>query len=83
MEYWAKYNDERFDTEEDAYTDYLENEEADYLACFLEEEITLPNILYWAMRQDAFWEAFDEEIARARQSAFENQYSNWVEEDEE
>ena len=77
MEYWQRYDDITFETEEDAYQDYLENEDTDYLEDFLHECISYHSLLEWAMLHGGFWEHFESEIALARDEAFENLYCRW------
>lgn len=84
MEYWQRYDGKRFDTEEEAYEDYLNNEDTEYLEdilLYFDEGFSASNLLHWAMKQPAFWEAFEDDIERARQEAFENQYCCWEEPD--
>ena len=85
MEYWQRNEDGvEFDTEEDAYQDYLDNEDDAALEdCLREFEIlSFDDLLHWVMGQEAFWERFQDEIAEARQSLFEDFYSHWDESDE-
>ena len=81
MEYWQRYDDIRFETVEDAYQDYLENEDTDYLKDFLREFISVDDLFDWAMLYGGFWEHFESEIAHARDEAFENLYCHWEEAD--
>lgn len=86
MEYWQRNIDgKRFDCEEDAYLDFLKNEDIVDLEDWLlnaYEGLNVRYLLHWAMGQDGFWEAFDEDIAHAREEMFEEYYSNWEEPDE-
>ena len=66
-----------FDSEEDAYEDYLANEDTVYLEDTLAYEIDGMDLLHWAMGQDAFWEHFQDEITRAREQCFEDTYVCW------
>lgn len=79
MEYWQRYDNKRFDTEEDAYQDSLENEEVDVLEDYLLKAVGLDvsALLHWAMSQDGFWEAFQDEITEAREMMFEDNYCHW------
>ena len=80
MEIWvySDANQEKvFDSEEDAYDDYLANEDMDYLEDMLAEEIDLRDLLSWAMKQDAFWEYYQDAITRAREQCFEDTYACW------
>ena len=74
MEYWQRYDDIRFKTVEDAYQDYLENENTDCLKYFLREFISVDDLFDWAMLDGGFWEHFESEIAHARDEAFESLY---------
>lgn len=80
MEIWvySDANQEKvFDNEEDAYQDYLNNEDIDYLEDALAYEIDGMDLLHWAMKQDAFWEYFQDAITRAREQCFEDTYVCW------
>lgn len=86
MEYWQRNEDGvRFNSEEDAYQDYLGNEDDAALEDYLRDfgPITFDDLLHWAMGQDAFWEHFQDEITEARESLFEDFYSHWDEPDDE
>lgn len=79
MEYWQRYDDKRFDTEEDAYQDLLENEDVGTLEDYLLRglELDASTLLDWAIKQDGFWEEFQDEITAAREMMFEDQYCHW------
>lgn len=79
MEYWQRYDGKRFDTEEDAYIDSIENEDIDTLEDYLLKAVDLDvsKLLHWAMEQDGFWEAFQDEITAAREMIFEDNYCHW------
>ena len=79
MEYWQRYDNKRFNTEEDAYQDFLENEDVDTLEDYLLKAVDLDvsALLHWAMSQDGFWEAFQDEITEAREMMFEDNYCHW------
>lgn len=79
MEYWQRYDDKRFDTEEDAYQDFLENEDVSTLEDYLLKAVDLDvsALLHWAMSQDGFWEAFQDVITEAREMMFEDTYCHW------
>ncbi len=86
MEYWQRNEDGvRFDSEEDAYQDYLGNEDDAALEDYLRDlgSLAFGDLLHWAMGQEAFWEHFQDEITEARESLFEDFYSHWDEPDEE
>jgi hypothetical protein len=86
MEYWQRNEDgTRFDNEEDAYLDYLSNEDDAALEDYLRDlgPLTFDDLLHWAMGEDAFWEHFQDEITEARESLFEDFYSHWDEPDED
>ena len=85
MEYWQRYDNKRFNTEEDAYQDSLENEESDVLEDYLLKAVGLDvsALLHWAMGQDGFWEAFQDEITEAREIMFEDNYCHWEEPDDD
>lgn len=85
MEYWQRYDDKRFDTEEDAYQDFLENEDVDTLEEYLLKAVDLDvsALLHWAMGQDGFWEAFQDVITEAREMMFEDTYCHWDEPDDD
>jgi hypothetical protein len=85
MEYWQRNEDnKRFDNEEDAYLDYLDNEDEAALEDYLHDLgfLSFGDLLHWAMGEQAFWEHFQDEIAEARESLFEDAYSHWEEPDE-
>ena len=84
MEYWQRYDDKRFDTEEDAYQDFLENEDVSTFEDYLLKAVDLDvsDLLHWAMSQDGFWEAFQDEITAAREMMFEDSYCHWEEPDD-
>ena len=79
MKYWQRYDNKRFDTEEDAYQDFLENEDVDTLEDYLLRAVDLDvsALLHWAMSQDGFWEAFQDVITEAREMMFEDTYCHW------
>lgn len=80
MEIWvySDANEEKvFDNEEDAYQDYLNNEDMTFLEDVLAYEIDWLDLLRWAMGQDAFWKHFQDEITRAREQCFEDAYACW------
>lgn len=80
MEVWRRDDGVDFKSEEEAYLDsleYCDDELADTLCAILNSN----KLLDWAMKQDGFWEAFDDEITEARGMLFENYYQNWTEPD--
>ena len=80
MEVWRRDDGVEFESEEEAYLDSLEycaDELPDMLGCGM----NFSKLLNWAMKQDGFWEAFDDEITEARGMLFENYYQNWTEPD--
>lgn len=82
MEYWQRDEDgKRFDDEEDAYLDYLDNEDEttleNYLCNF--SFLSFRDLLHWAMGEQAFWEHFQDEITEAREMIFNDNYSYWIE----
>jgi hypothetical protein len=86
MEYWERNEDGvHFDTEEDAYQDFLENEDVDTLEDYLLKAVDLDvsALLHWAMSQDGFWEAFQDVITEAREMMFEDTYCHWDEPDDD
>lgn len=85
MEYWQRYDNKRFDTEEDAYQDFLENEDVGTLEDYLLKAVDLnvSALLHWAINQDGFWEAFQDEITEAREMMFEDSYCHWEEPDDD
>ena len=85
MEYWQRYDNKRFDTEEDAYQDFLENEDVETLEEYLLKVVDLDvtALLHWAMSQDGFWEAFQDVITEAREMMFEDTYCHWEGPDED
>lgn len=80
MEVWRRNDGVEFESEEDAYLDSLEYCAED-LVDALCDTLNSDKLLDWAMRQDGFWEAFDDEITEARGMLFENYYQNWVDPD--
>lgn len=86
MEYWQRNEDgARFDCEEDAYLDYLDNEDETALEDYLRDLgfLSFGDLLHWAMGKQAFWEHFQDEIAEARGSLFEDAYSHWEDPDDD
>lgn len=83
MEYWQRWDNKRFDTEEDAYQDCIDNEKTEVLEDYLLSWhiIDVNTLLHWAMNQDSFWEAFQDEITKAREMMFEDNYCQWIEPD--
>ena len=80
MEIWRRDDGVEFESEEEAYLDsleYCDDELPDMLGCGMD----FSKLLNWAMRQDGFWEAFDDEITEARGMLFETYYQNWTEPD--
>ena len=84
MEVWRRDDGVEFESEEDAYQDFLENEDVDTLEDYLLKAVDLDvsALLHWAMKQDGFWEAFQDVITEARGMFFEDTYSHWDEPDE-
>lgn len=83
MEYWQRNKDGvRFDTEEDAWLDSIENEDQEDLFNTLLGHNLIPQekMLEWIMGQDGFWEAFQDEITEARTIIFNYDYSCWDDE---
>lgn len=80
MEVWRRDDGVEFGTEEEAYLDSLEYC-ADVLEDVFLDVVDSGKLLDWAMKQDGFWEAFDDEIAEAREMLFEDYYQNWTESD--
>lgn len=86
MEYWQRNEDgARFDSEEDAYLDYLDKEDDATLEDYLRDLgfLSFGDLLHWAMKEQAFWEHFQDEITEARESLFKDAYSHWDEPDDE
>lgn len=87
MEYWQKWDNTCFSTENEAWEDYLNNEDIQELADYLThtvENFNYERLVFWALRQSDFWNEFQDEIAQARQEAFNNSYCCWeVADDEE
>lgn len=86
MEYWQRWDNKRFDTEEEAWEDYYNNEDNQELVDYLlhtVENFDFERLLNWAIQQDGFFEIFQDEIAQARQEAFNASYCNWEEPDDE
>lgn len=86
MEYWERNADgKRFDNEEDAYIDSIENETKEDLLNTLVCHDLIPqvNLLEWAMEQDSFWERFQDEITEARGLNFDYDYTCWDDEEPE
>ena len=86
MEYWQRNEDGAcFDNEEDAYQDFLENEDVDTLEDYLLKAVDLDvsALLHWAMGQDGFWEAFQDVITEARGMMFEDNYCHWEDSDDD
>lgn len=86
MEYWQRNEDgARFDSEEDAYLDYLGNEDDAAVEDYLRDLgfLSFGDLLHWAMGEQAFWEHFQDEITEARESLFEDAYSHWDEPDDD
>lgn len=83
MEYWQRWDDKKFNTEEEAYEDYLLEEDVIYLQDTIKalKLISFSDLLDWAMKQPAFWENFDGQIAEARTEAFNELYCHWEEPD--
>lgn len=81
---WVRNSDHQiFNDDEDAYQDYLMEEDLTYLEDTLVCEELLPYdvLLHWAMTTDAFWEYFQDAISAARERCFEELYHE-VEPDE-
>jgi len=80
MEVWRRDDGVEFDTEEEAYLDSLEYCDDVFEDVFL-DVVDSGKLLKWAMEQEGFWEAFDDEITKARGMLFEDYYQNWTEPD--
>ena len=80
MEVWRRDDGVEFESEEDAYLDSFEYCDAS-LADALCDTLNSDKLLDWAMKQEGFWEAFDDEITEARGMLFENSYEHWTEPD--
>ena len=86
MEYWQRNEDgARFDSEEEAYLDYLDKEDDAALEDYLRDLgfLSFGDLLHWAMGEQAFWEHFQDEITEARESLFEDAYSHWEDPDDD
>ena len=86
MEYWQRNPDgEIFDNEEDAYIDSIEREDIDTLEDYLLKAVDfdISKLFHWAIQQDGFWEAFQDEITEAREMIFEDTYSHWEDPDDD
>lgn len=80
MEIWIRNSDgKEFESMEEAYDDYCATEDTEYLFDILyEEKLIDPYELFkWAVDQPGFWEAFQDEIAQAREECFEETYACW------
>ncbi len=82
MEVWRRDDGVEFKSEEEAYLDSLEYC-GDSLADALCDTLNSDKLLSWAMKQEEFWEAFDDEITEARGMLFEDFYSHWDEPDDD
>ena len=80
MEVWRRDDGVEFESEEEAYLDSFDYC-ADELTDALCDTLNSNKLLDWAMKQEGFWEAFDDEITEARGMLFENYYQNWTEPD--
>ena len=86
MKYWQRWDNKCFDTEEEAWEDYYNNEDSQELVDYLShtvENFDFERLLDWAIQQDGFFEVFQDEIAQARQEAFNDSYCSWEEPDDE
>ena len=76
MEYWTRNRDsERFETREDAYEDYLINEDSARLIECIYFYLGYDRLLSWAMEQEGFWSYFYDEITEAQEECFAESYT--------
>ena len=80
MEIWRRDDGVEFESEEEAYFDSFEYCDDDLISALC-DVLNSDKLLSWAMEQDGFWEAFDDEITEARGMLFENYYTCWEESD--
>jgi len=81
MEVWRRDDGVEFESEEEAYLDSLEYCADELPDMLLDYGINFSKLLDWAMKQEGFWEAFDDEITEARGMLFEDFYQHWTESD--
>ena len=77
---WYNEWGEEFDSEEAARENVHEHMDADYYEAELTYIIPYGKLLSWAMKQEAFHEHFEKEIAKAENEFFNSYYTE--EEDE-
>ena len=67
------WDSQRFDSEEEAFDD-AGREMLDYSEEYLKPWVSYDDLVAWAMKQEGFFEAFENELANAQQSFFEDFY---------
>jgi len=67
---WDK---KEFDSEEEAFDD-AGREMLDYSEEYLKPWLSYDDLVEWAMKQDGFFEAFEDELEKAQRDFFEDFY---------
>ena len=71
---WENEWGETFDTKEEARENVWEHMDRENYEWRLEDFISHSKLLSWAMEQDAFYEAFQDEIGKAEADFFDDYY---------
>lgn len=76
MKYWQRNDGVKFATEEEAFEDSLSYCDEDLIDALC-DTMNSDKLLQWAMKQESFWDEFQDEIASARNDLFEWNYCSW------
>ena len=71
---WENEWGEKFDTEEEARENVWERMECEDYEWRLEDIISYSQLLMWAMKQDAFYERFQDDISKVEAEFFDDYY---------
>ena len=80
---WVCEDGDRFDTQEEAYEDALKKMDWDDLADFFRNYVGFTEFLKWASEQDNFWAKYEDDMYRAEEDYFTENYWEEEVEDEE
>ena len=80
---WVCADEDRFDTYEDAREDASEKMDWNDLADHFHNYVTFTELLKWASKQDNFWAEYEDNMLRAEEDYFTDNYWEEEEEDEE
>lgn len=78
---WESEWGDTFDSEEEAYEDCLSRMTIEDYADEMIFHLSYDDLLQWAMKQEGFWEQFENTMKEIREEFFRNYYSEVEDED--